>query len=178
MRAHNAAAALAERILGDWFLATLARLVFAAVLFNYFWASALTKLGDGISGLWNLAPGAYVQILPQEFEAAGYDTAGLTGFQKFTVYFGTYAELILPILLVAGLFTRIAALGMIGFVIVMTYTDVVGHGVDAETMGAFFDRASNAAYDQRALWMFLFVFLAVKGPGPFSIDALLGRVTR
>ena len=41
---------------------------------------------------------------------------------------GTVAEFILPILIAIGLFTRLAALGMIGFVIVQTLTDLFGHG--------------------------------------------------
>ena len=36
----------------DWLLPTLARLVFAAVLLGYFWASGLTKLGDGLTGIF------------------------------------------------------------------------------------------------------------------------------
>ncbi len=39
------------------------------------------------------------------------------------------------------LLTRLAALGMIGFVLVQSLTDSLGHKADA---GAWFDRASDA----------------------------------
>ena len=53
---------------------------------------------------------------------------------------GIYAGFILPVLIVAGSMTRLAALGMIGFIVVQSYVDVVFHHVDAATIGALFDR--------------------------------------
>lgn len=160
-------------------LGTLARLVFAGVLLVYFLNSARTKLGDGIAGLWNLSTGAYVQILPQQMEAAGYDPSALGALDHLIVYAGTYAEIVLPVLIVAGLFTRLAAVGMIGFIAVMTWTDITAHGVDAATIGAWFDNQSGSVIaDQRSLWVFLLVALGISGPGPLSLDALLGRLAR
>ena len=43
----------------DWLIPTLARFVFAAVLLVYFLNSGMTKLGDGISGIWSPSAGAY-----------------------------------------------------------------------------------------------------------------------
>ena len=40
----------------------LARFLFAAVLFMYFWNSGLTKLGDGLFGIFQPSVGAYAQI--------------------------------------------------------------------------------------------------------------------
>ena len=60
--------------MGDWLLPTLARLIFAAVLLGYFWASALTKF----DGPFTPSVGAFAQIYPRAFEAAGYD-AGQMG---------------------------------------------------------------------------------------------------
>ena len=91
---------------------------------------ARVPIGDGIAGLWNLSAGAYVQILPKQMEAAGYDPSALGTVDHLVVYAGTYAEIVLPVLVVAGLFTRLAALGMIGFIAVMTWTDITAHGVD------------------------------------------------
>jgi putative oxidoreductase len=158
---------------------TLARLVFAGVLLVYFLNSARTKLGDGLAGLWNLSAGAYVQILPKQMEAAGYDPSALGPLDHLIVYAGTYAEIVLPVLIVAGLFTRLAALGMIGFIAVMTWTDITAHGVDATTIGAWFDAQSGSLIaDQRSFWVFLLVTLGITGPGPLSADALLGRFSR
>ena len=41
---------------------------------------------------------------------------------------GTYSEFLLPVLIVLGLFTRIAALGMIGFTLVQSFVDITWHG--------------------------------------------------
>ena len=73
-----------------------------------------------------------------------------------------------------GLFTRIAAAGMIVFVAVQTYVDIAFHKVNAETIGAWFDNISGAAImDQRALWVLLFLYLILKGPGLISVDHVL-----
>lgn len=82
------------------------------------------------------------------------------------VLFGSWAEMILPLLILLGLFTRGAALGMIGFIIVQSLTDIFGHGADAATIGGWFDRASDALIlDQRLLWVFLLLVLVVQGGG-------------
>lgn len=165
-----------DRRLSDFLIGTVARLVFAGTLLVYFWASAMTKLGPGVAGLVHLSPGAYAQILPVKMAALDYDPARLDLFWQIVVHLGTYAELVLPVLIVAGLFTRLAALGMIGFIAVMTYTDIVGHGLDGATIGAWFDRDPGAPIaDQRSFWAFLLMVLVFKGPGPVSLDRLFGR---
>ena len=134
----------------DWLLPTLARLVFAGVLLVYFLNSGLTKLGDGFAGIFAPSDGAYVQMFPKAMEAAGYDSSALSFFHYLVALAGTWAEFILPVLSVLGLFTRLAALGMIGFVAVQSLTDVYGHGA---AWGAWFDRFSDAVIvDQRAMW--------------------------
>ncbi|NCO86396.1 MAG: DoxX family membrane protein [Rhodobacterales bacterium] len=161
---------------GAILLPTLARLVFAGVLLAYFWASGATKLGEGALGLIQPAGGAYAQIFPRAFEAAGYNTANLGLWHWAVVTAGTWAEFILPALIVLGLFTRLAALGMIGFVVMQSLTDIVGHGADAATIGAWFDRASDALIlDQRAFWVLGLAVLALFGAGPLSADRLLFR---
>lgn len=153
--------------LGAWLLPTLARLVFAGVLFGYFWSSALTKLG----GPFTPTIGAYAQIFPKAFEAAGYDIGQMDLWHRGVVLAGSWAEFVLPVLIVLGFAARLAALGMAGFVVVQSLTDVHGHGA---AFGAWFDRASDALIlDQRALWLLLFLVLILKGAGPFSADHLL-----
>jgi len=84
--------------------------------------------------------------------------------------------LALPMMIVAGLFTRFAALGMIGFVIVQSLTDVYGHGVGGDDLGRWFDPASGALIlDQRGLWMLMLAVLVAMGAGPLSLDRLLSR---
>lgn len=157
----------------DWLLPTLSRFLFAAILLFYFWVSGLTKIGEGIAGLFNLSVGAYAQMFPKVMEAVSYDTTQISAFYKFVAIAGTWAEFILPLLIVIGLFTRFAALGMIGFVVVQSLTDLYGHGgwEDAKVLGAWFDRLPDGIImDQRALWMFLLITLVIKGAGPLSLD--------
>ncbi|MDH3663763.1 MAG: DoxX family protein [Alphaproteobacteria bacterium] len=163
--------------LEDWFLGLSARLVFAAVLFVYFFNSALTKIGDGIFGFLSIADNAYFQILPTVVERYGFDASQIPFFPyKIIVFAGTYAEFLLPVLVIVGLFTRIAALGMIGFVVVQSYVDIAFHGADETTVGAWFDRLPDATIlDQRALWVFLLAYLVIRGPGLMSLDTVLGR---
>ncbi len=171
---HRIAALLARA--SDEGLPLLARLVFAAVLFGYFWASGLTKVGDG---LFSPSTGAYAQIYPRVFEAAGYDASQMSMFQTLIVLAGTFAEFALPILIVIGLFTRLAALGMVGFVVVQSLTDIVGHKAGPETVGAWFDRMSDAVIlDQRAFWVLLLAILVGKGAGALSVDRLLAGTVR
>ncbi|WP_146589729.1 DoxX family protein [Puniceibacterium confluentis] len=156
----------------------LARLLFAATLLGYFWASALTKLGDGAFGFLRPSTNAYAQIFPRAFEAVGYDTSQLTVFHWIVVTAGMWAEFLLPLLIVIGLFTRLASLGMIGFVVVQSLTDLYGHGgiTHDGTLGAWFDRMPDSLIlDQRAFWIFPLVVLVIKGAGAVSLDRALAR---
>lgn len=164
--AHGRAARMLDRS-ADWLLPSLARMVFAAVLLGYFWASAMTKLDGPITP----SIGAYAQIFPKTFEAAGYDVGQMGFWHWLVVLAGAWAEFALPALLTVGLLTRLAALGMMGFVAVQSLTDIYGHGAAS---GAWFDRASDALIlDQRAFWMLLLAVLVLKGAGPISADRFL-----
>jgi len=166
-------AATLER--ADRFLPVLARLLFAATLLFYFWSSGLTKLGDGVFGFMHPSAGAYAQIFPRAMEAVTYDTGQLGLFHWAVVTFGTWAEFLLPLLIVTGLACRVAALGMIGFIVVQSLTDLFGHGGLAHgALGAWFDKAPDALIlDQRAFWVFVLLVLAIKGAGPLSVDRWL-----
>lgn len=155
---------------GDALLPLAARLTFAAVLLGYFWASGLTKL----DGVFTPSLGAYAQIYPRAMEAAGYDAGQMGAFRSLIVLAGSWAELILPALIVLGLATRLAALGMIGFVVVQSLTDIIGHNVGPDTIGAWFDRASDSLIlDQRAFWLLALLILVLKGAGALSLDRLV-----
>lgn len=172
IKLHNSLFGAIER--ADWVLPTLARLVFAGVLLMYFWVAGLTKLGDGIMGIFTLSDSAYIQIFPKAVEALGYDTSQLGLFHYVVALGGTWAEFILPLLIVVGFLTRLSAIGMIGFVIVQSAVDITGHGVAAKDIGVWFDKASGALIaDQRALWILLLLILVIKGAGPLSFDRAL-----
>ena len=171
---YDRTAAILDRS-ADSILPSLARFIFAATLLFYFWNAAGTK--------WDGSPfspsiGGYAQIFPRAMEAVGYDTSQMTLFHWAVVVAGTLAEYILPLLIVVGLFTRLAALGMIGFVTLQSLTDLFGHGgiAHAETLGAWFDGLpTGTILDQRAFWMLALVTLVLKGAGPLSLDRLLVR---
>jgi putative oxidoreductase len=165
-----------EAFAGNWLPGLAARFVFAAVLFLYFFNSWATKVGSGFPGIFVVGDNAYYQIVPWAVEAAAGDVAQVGLIDRLIVHAGTYAELILPILIVLGLFSRLAALGMIGFVLVQSLVDIIFHKVGPETTGALFDRFSDSVIaDQRLLWLFVLAMIVVKGGGGLSLDQLLAR---
>ena len=165
--------------IGDWFLPTLARFIFLVTLFFYFFNSATLKLGgDGINALFAPTAGMFGQMLPAAADAAGYDVSQATLFQSAVMLSGTWAEFLLPVLIVIGLFTRFAAIGMVGFLAVMSYVDLYGHGgiSDPAILGAWFDTdTTGIVMDQRIYWVFLLLYLFFRGAGPLSIDRLFKR---
>ncbi len=164
----------ASRSLAPILLPTAARLTFAGVLLVYFWTSALTKLGPGLTGFLHPSVGAYAQIFPKQFDAVGYDSSALPLPYHLIAVLGMWAEFTLPLLILIGLATRLAALGMAGFILVQSYTDITGHDLAPEDIGHWFDGQSGALiYDQRAFWMLLLLILALLGPGPLSADRAL-----
>lgn len=92
---------------------------------------------------------------------------------------GTGAEFVLPALIIAGLLARLAALGMIGFILVQSLTDVIGHGVAGADLGAWFDRFADALIlDQRLLWTLPLLVIVLLGAGPVSGDQVLRHLRR
>ena len=81
---------------------------------------------------------------------------------------GTFGELVFPVLLILGLFSRMAALGLLAVnaLAVVSYWHVLG----AE--------GYEAALAQHVLWGFMLVVIAVCGPGNLSQDALIARKRR
>ena len=170
-----------DRLTRGWFIGLFARFTFASVLYFYFLNSAKTKVGDGLLGFFTVTDNAYYQIALPAVEAAGGDVSQVAFFPwTLMVVAGTYAEFVLPLLVIFGLFTRIASVGMIAFIAVQTYVDITVHQVGAKTIGAMFDRFSDGLIaDQRLLWIFPLVYLAIRGAGAISVDRLLtGMRTR
>ncbi len=167
-----------ERLTNGWFMGLAARLAFSSALMLFFLNSAATKVGSGFPGSLIPTTNAYAQMLPPIAEQYGYNADKIPTFPyALIVYGGTYAEFILPVLILVGLFTRAASLAMIGFIAVMTYVDINFHGLDAKSIGAFFDRFQDSAIaDQRLLWCIPLIYLLLKGPGLLSLDAIFGNI--
>lgn len=166
-----------ENATDGWLVGFTARFAFASVLLVFFINSALTKVGSGPLGIFSPSVGAYAQILPEMMKSVGFNVSKIAFIPYgLIVLLGTWAEFILPVLIVIGLFTRAASLAMIGFIVVMSYVDITGHAVSAKTIGAPFDGLPTGLIaDQRLLWIFLLLVLVVKGAGALSLDALLCR---
>jgi putative oxidoreductase len=177
-RLHDMVFGVVEHALDGWFLGLAARFVFAAVLWMYFLNSARTKVGDGFLGFFSIRDNAYYQIVLPAVDAAGGDVSQVAFIPwGLMVVMGTYGEFILPLLVVLGLFARMAALGMIAFIGVQTLVDVTIHQVGPGAIGALFDRFPDAVImDQRLLWVFPLVCVAVKGAGAVSLDAVAARM--
>ncbi len=175
---HNSVFKIVERLTDGWFLGLLARFVFFGVLYFYFLNSFGTKVGEGFLGFFSIQDGAYYQIALPAVEEAGGDVEAVSFLPwGLIVFLGTYTEFLLPLMVVLGLFTRIAAAGMIGFIAVQTIVDITVHQVGTETIGALFDRFSDSLImDQRTLWLFPLIYLIVKGGGAVSLDWLLTRM--
>ena len=155
-------------------LPLLARFVFAGGLLLYFWNSARTKFG---TNPFSPSINAYGQILPEKAAAVGYSPSAFSWFDWLIVMGGTYGEVILPLLLVLGLCTRLAAAGMIVFIVVMTWVDVTAHG--AKLGWLLLDRhvrPEHGIIDERAFWLFPLVVLLALGGGRISLDALICRL--
>ena len=68
------------------------------------------------------------------------------------------------------LFVTTLWMGMIGFIVVQSLTDIFGHGAE---LGAWFNRMSGELIaDQRAFWILCLLILVFKGAGPLSLDRL------
>ncbi|MEM1388307.1 MAG: DoxX family protein [Pseudomonadota bacterium] len=175
LRLHDSAVDFIEDKVAPWLIPTLARIVFALVFFFYFFNSAGTKLDAWATPSF----GAFGQIFPRVAEAVSYDLTQASFFQKVVMVLGAWAEYALPVLILIGLATRLAAIGMIGFIIVQSLTDIYGHGLGPADIGAWFDNVASAVIlDQRTLWVFLLLILVVRGAGPISVDAVLGWIRR
>ena len=84
---------------------------------------------------------------------------------EIAAFMGTATEVILPVLLVVGLFSRLSALGLL-------LTTVL---IEFFVTDAFGDSLSNADH---YLWMLLLAIPLIKGSGVLSLDALAVKFLR
>ena len=83
----------------------------------------------------------------------------------FAAILGTFGELLFPVLVIAGLFGRLSALGLfaVNAMAVISYRHVL------------LTEGFEAALGQHVLWGFMLLTLAIYGPGKWSADYLLRR---
>ena len=119
-----------------------------AVLGGIFWRSGQTKVAEG----------TWFQLTDTTYELFRTEYAGVPLPAELAAVMANTAEHVLPALLLAGLFTRGAALGLLG----MTMTIQIFVYPDAW-------------WPEHSLWAALAAVLILRGGGLFSADALLTR---
>jgi putative oxidoreductase len=110
-----------------------------------FFLSGRTK----VDGWLDVNEGA-VYLFAQEYKLPFIDPA-------WAAHLAAYAEHLLPLLLVLGLFTRLSALGLLGMTLViqcLVYPD---------------------AWPTHLTWFAPLLFVVVRGPGRWSLDGLWRR---
>jgi putative oxidoreductase len=118
-------------------LTLMARVGIATV----FWKSAQTKIASWDQTLLLFENEYPVPLLPPDVAA----------------YMATAVELICPVLLVLGLFTRLATLPMLGMTLVIQIFIYPGSWLD------------------HLMWATLLLLVLTRGPGVFSLDHVIGR---
>ncbi len=149
---------------------------FGVVLMPWFAFDGITKIaGLPLSvgppaGLWPLSLGAYASFTPEVLLLGAEPSAA----QHLFALGMTLTQLVLPVLVVIGLFGRGAAV----LLITHLWCAAEVHGQFAGK-GALFDADPfDPAPDQVLLWSLVLLPIAVNGAGPISIDALVERLRR
>jgi putative oxidoreductase len=135
----NQIAALLERLIPDWLQLLLARLAIASVFF----LSGRTK----VEGVLTITPSTYA-LFADEYRLPLIPT-------DIAAHLATYAEHLFPLLLVLGLFTRFAALALLGMTLVIqtfVYPD---------------------AWPTHLTWCAILLLLVARGGGAISLDRVL-----
>jgi putative oxidoreductase len=122
-------------------------------LAGVFWLSGRTKVEEG--SLLTVSENALYQFSEDPFNKVPLLPSDIAA------YLTTYAEHILPILLLLGLFTRLSALALMGMTLVIQFFVF-----------------PEAWWQVHILWVALAMVLIVRGGGGFSLDRILtGRRT-
>ncbi|MDY7096686.1 MAG: DoxX family protein [Pseudomonadota bacterium] len=129
---------------------SIALLFTRVALAGIFWRSYKTKVEEG----------TWLQISDVQYFIFENEFAGLPLSPELAVPMATYAEFLFPILLVIGLFSRFSALALTIMALVIqifvfpTMDHFLGWAITVIALGAF---------------------IITRGPGLFSLDALLSR---
>lgn len=129
----------------------LALLLVRVALGGVFWRSGQTKVAEG----------TWFQLTDATYALFATEYAGVPLPPVFAAVMANAAEHVLPALLLAGLFTRAAALGLLGMTLVIqlfVYPD--------------------ALWPEHSLWAALALVLVVRGGGLIALDRVLVAWTR
>lgn len=122
-------------------------LLFVRVAFGgIFWRSGQTKVEEG----------SFFTLTDATRELFRTEYSGVPLPPELAAPLANAAEHILPALLLAGLFTRLSALGLLGM-----------------TLTIQFFVYPDAWWPEHSLWVALALMLIMRGGGLFSVDALL-----
>lgn len=127
---------------------SLALLFVRIALGGVFWRSGQTKV----------EPGTWFSLTDATRELFRTEYAGVPLPPELAAPMANAAEHVLPALLLAGLFTRFSALGLLGMTLtiqIFVYPD--------------------AWWPEHSLWVAMALVLIVRGGGLISLDALLSR---
>ena len=115
---------------------------------HVFFNGGLVKISSWDSTLFLFREVYSVPLLPTELAA----------------YFGTFGELFFPVLLVLGVLSRPAALGLffVNIVAVVSYPVLL-------------DATCSAAINEHITWGIMLLVVMAFGPGLFSADHVIGR---
>ncbi len=119
-------------------------------LAGIFWLSGRTKIEEG--SLLTVSENALYQFSEDPFNKVPLLPSDIAA------YLTTYAEHMLPILLILGLFTRLSALALMGMTLVIQFFVF-----------------PEAWWQVHILWVALAMVLIVRGGGNFTLDKLLTR---
>ncbi len=155
---------------------TLARAGFAAVLLPWFVIGGLTRIA-GLSlsvgpaaGIWPLSLGAYYTFLPGVMAGNGVPSTAEHAF----VLVMTLAELVLPVMVVAGMAGRLSAT----LLILHVWIRAAAAG-ELFRPGRLFDASPfDPGPDQVLLWSLVLLPVAIQGAGPFSFDGLVAYLRK
>jgi putative oxidoreductase len=177
VRFHAAFFGRIEAMLASWLPALFARLAFGVVLAGYYWQSALGRFAEGLAAPLRLNEAAYAEVLPlvaQAHAAVGDPVPTLPW--ALVVALVSWAEIILPGLILVGLATRVAALAMVLVVLAGGVTQRLQAGVSPlpGALGGLFDADPSGFLDQRLLWLVPLMALMIRGAGQVSLDRLFG----
>ena len=149
LRLHRLTTAF-DRPLSDWGGSLLSLAIRLSVGWDFF-KSGLTKIGDWDTTLYLFEEEYQVPLLPPELAA----------------WMGAAGELVLPLLLFVGLFSRPAALGLF----ILNATALISYP-------ALFEFECPAAVQDHLYWGALLLVVTAFGPGRLSLDSLIASRTR
>lgn len=137
--------------LSDVTLWPLADLAIRLYMANIFWKSGYLRLQDVLNGQWGSQVTAFTEYHP---------IPGVPG--EIAAIFGVGGEVVLPILLALGLFTRIGAGGLFVMTLVIQFAVPADYGV---------------ANDEHYYWLLLLLVPMLRGASLLSVDKIAQKFT-